>query len=173
MLKRLENTNLHHLVRLIFLCGLCASMVSCGFKLRSAVELPADLQKIFIVGSVSSELVRDLKNSLQYSATIVKQQADADAILSIVQEESTNRTLSVDSNGRIREAELQYSVTYNVKKANGDTVIDNDTLLLARDYINDENDVIGRTNESNIITRDLKRDAAQQILRRLHALSNK
>jgi LPS-assembly lipoprotein len=173
MLKRLENTNLHHLVHLIFLCVLCASMVSCGFKLRGAVELPADLQKIFIVGSVSSELVRDLKNSLQYSATVVKQQADADAILSIVQEESTNRTLSVDSNGRIREAELQYSVTYNVKKANGDTVIDNDTLLLARDYINDENDVIGRTNESNIITRDLKRDAAQQILRRLHALSNK
>lgn len=172
MLKRRVNTSLHQRVRLVFLCVLCASLVSCGFKLRGAVDLPAGLQKIFIVGSVSSDLVRDLKDSLQYSATVVKQQADADAILNIVQEKSTNRTLSVDSNGRIREAELQYSVTYNFKKSNGDTVLDDETLLLARDYINDENDVIGRTNESTIITRDLKRDAAQQILRRLHALSN-
>jgi len=173
MLKLQVNINLHQLMRLVFLCALCISLVSCGFKLRGAVVLPADLQKMFVAGSINSDLVRDLKDSLRYSVTVVKQQADADAILSIVQEESTNRTLSVDSNGRIREAELQYSVTYNVIKANGDVVIANETLLLARDYINDENDVIGRTNESNVITRDLKRDAAQQILRRLHALSNK
>lgn len=173
MLKLRMSTNLHQLMRMVFLCVLSVSLSACGFKLRGAVDLPADLQKIYIVGSVSSDLVLDLKDSLQYSAEVVNQQADADAILNIVQEDSKNRTLSVDSNGRIREAELQYSVTYNVKKTNGDTVIENETLLLARDYINDENDVIGRTNESNIITRDLKRDAAQQILRRLHALANK
>ena len=43
-------------------------------------------------------------------------------------------------------------------------------MLLVRDFINDENDIIGRTNESGVIEQELKRDAAQQILRRLQAV---
>ena len=61
-------------------------------------------------------------------------------------------------------------VVYSLVKSNGDVLLDNETLLLVRDFIDDENDVIGRTNESVVISRDLKRDAAQQILRRIQAL---
>jgi LPS-assembly lipoprotein len=78
--------------------------------------------------------------------------------------------LSVDSRGKVRESEMQYSVIYSLVMANGQVLLDDQALLLVRDFINDENDIIGRTNESAVIARDLKRDAAQQILRHIQAV---
>ncbi|MAV31236.1 MAG: lipoprotein B transmembrane [Cycloclasticus sp.] len=152
------------------LCLLSVSLMACGFKLRGAVDLPEELQKIYIAGSQHSHLVRDLSEMLGYSAEVVQNRTDADAVLVIKKEESDNRTLSVDSRGKVRESEMQYAVVYSLVKSNGDVLLDNETLLLVRDFIDDENDVIGRTNESVVISRDLKRDAAQQILRRIQAL---
>ncbi|PCI70580.1 MAG: lipoprotein B transmembrane [Piscirickettsiaceae bacterium] len=173
MLKSQTNRRFNQVAQVVLLFCLMLSVSSCGFKLRGAVDLPADMQKILVVGSVSSDLVQDLKDSLQYSAQVVSSLSEADAVLSIIRETSESRTLSVDSNGKIREAELQYSVIFDLKRPNGEVLLKQDTLLLVRDYINDENDVIGRSNESAVITRDLKRDAAQQILRRLQALRQK
>jgi LPS-assembly lipoprotein len=108
---------------------------------------------------------------LAYSAEVVNNRSDADAILTINKEESGNRTLSVDSRGKVRESEMSYSVLYSLALANGDILLDKEALLLLRDFINDENDIIARTNESTVIARDLKRDAAQQILRRIQVLN--
>jgi LPS-assembly lipoprotein len=65
---------------------------------------------------------------------------------------------------------MEFTVIYSLALVNGDVLLDKEALLLVRDYINDENDIIGRTNESTVIARDLKREAAQQILRRVQAL---
>lgn len=167
------NTQTHSFMalRLItMLCLLTVGLTACGFKLRGAFELPAELQKIYVVGSQSSYLVRGLNEMLTYSAEVVKNRADADAVLTIKKEESENRTLSVDSRGKVRESEMQYAVIYSLVMADGKILLDNEALLLVRDFINDENDIIGRTNESAVIARDLKRDAAQQILRQVQAL---
>ncbi|MDX2426006.1 MAG: LPS assembly lipoprotein LptE [Cycloclasticus sp.] len=149
---------------------LSVTLAACGFKLRGAYELPTGLQKIYLAGGQNTELVRDLKEMLAYSAEVVNSREDADAVLSIDKEESDSRTLSVDSRGKVRESEMQYSVIYSVTRLDGEVLIDKEALLLVRDFINDENDIIGRTNEAELISRELKRDAAQQILRRLQAL---
>jgi LPS-assembly lipoprotein len=153
------------------ICLLTALLTACGFKLRGSFQLPAELQKIYVVGSQSSDLVNDLNDMLAYSAEVVNNRSDADAILTINKEESGNRTLSVDSRGKVRESEMSYSVLYSLALANGDILLDKEALLLLRDFINDENDIIARTNESTVIARDLKRDAAQQILRRIQVLN--
>jgi len=153
------------------ICLLTALLTACGFKLRGSFQLPAELQKIYVVGSQSSDLVNDLNDMLAYSAEVVNNRSDADAVLTINKEESDNRTLSVDSRGKVRESEMSYSVLYSLALANGDILLDKEALLLLRDFINDENDIIARTNESTVIARDLKRDAAQQILRRIQVLN--
>ncbi|HIL93725.1 MAG TPA: lipoprotein B transmembrane [Cycloclasticus sp.] len=153
------------------ICLLTALLTACGFKLRGSFQLPAELQKIYVVGSQSSDLVNDLNDMLAYSAEVVNNRSDADAVLTINKEESDNRTLSVDSRGKVRESEMSYSVLYSLALANGDVLLDKEALLLVRDFINDENDIIARTNESTVIARDLKRDAAQQILRRIQVLN--
>jgi len=166
-----NRTNTYLMLRLVTsICLLSISLTGCGFKLRGSFELPAELQKIYVAGSQSSDLVKDLNEMLAYSADVVTKRSDADAVLTIHKEESENRTLSVDSRGKVRESEMQYSVIYSLAIVEGEVLLDNEALLLVRDFIDDENDVIGRTNESAVIARDLKRDAAQQILRRVQAL---
>lgn len=159
------------LLRLLLTVFLLSSLLTaCGFKLRGAVELPADIKKIYLAGPKHSELLRELRTLLAYSSEVVSQRSEADAILTIVKEEADNRTLSVDSRGKVRESEKQYSVIFNLQKADGSVLLENESMLLVRDFINDENDIIGRTNESGVIEQELKRDAAQQILRRLQAV---
>jgi len=154
----------------VVVCLLLSVLTACGFKLRGAFQLPDELQKIYVVGSQSSDLVKDLKEMLAYSGASVVDRADANAVLTINKEETDSRTLSVDSRGKVRESERELSVVYSLVLTNGDVVLDKEALLLVRDFVDDENDVIGRDNEANVITRDLKRDAAQQILRRIQAL---
>jgi len=156
---------------ILLFCVLAAVLTACGFKLRGAFDLPAELQKIYVVGGQSGELRQDLNDMLAYSAEVVKHKADADAVLTINKEELDTRTLSVDSRGKVRESEIEYSVIYSLVLTDGRILLDKEGLLLTRDFIDDENDVIGRSNESQVIKRDLKRDAAQQILRRVQALN--
>ncbi|MEW5008782.1 MAG: LPS assembly lipoprotein LptE [Cycloclasticus sp.] len=155
----------------LLLSVLTMLLTACGFKLRGAFNLPAELQKIYVVGGQGADLRDDLNEMLAFSAEVVSRTADADAILTINKEELDSRTLSVDSRGKVRESEIEYSVVYSLVMADGRILLDKEGLLLTRDFIDDENDVIGRSNESDIIKRDLKRDAAQQILRRVQALN--
>jgi LPS-assembly lipoprotein len=160
-----------YLIRSLLIIALSASILTaCGFQLRGSFELPVGLQKIYVSGSQSSDLLQDVKDILDFSAEVVENRADADAVLTINNEQTDNRTLSVDSRGKVRESEIQYAVIFSLVKRDGEVLLDKDSLLLVRDYINDENDIIGRTNESAVIIRELKRDAAQQIIRRVQAL---
>lgn len=164
--KNLTVTTLKVVVLSMLLVGLTA----CGFKLRGAYTLPEAIQKIYVQGSSGSDLVADLKATLAYSAQVVTKKIDADAILVINKEDVKRRTLSVDSRGKVREAELEYTVLYSVVTPAGDVLLEQESVVLVRDYVDDENDVIGRSNEAQIITKDLKRDASQRIVRRLQTL---
>lgn len=157
-------------IRVFSICLLAISLTACGFKLRGSYDLAPELQRIYVAGSSSSAVVDDLKTFLSTSATVLDEKSDADAILTIVSENQKTTTLSTDSRGKVRESEMQLNIVYSLKRANGDVLIDKETISLIRDYINDENDIISRTNEAAVITRDLKRDAAQQIIRRLQAV---
>ncbi|MGB1990217.1 MAG: lipoprotein B transmembrane, partial [Cycloclasticus pugetii] len=67
------NTRTHFFVILrlmTILCLLSVSLTACGFKLRGAFELPAELQKIYVAGPQHTDLVRDLKELLGYSAEV-------------------------------------------------------------------------------------------------------
>lgn len=169
---RIQMKLTRYFINLVLVSSLVLSLSACGFKLRGAIELPAQFQRIFVAGSANSTLVRDLRDTLAYSAEVVESRSEADVILNILREESKTRTLSVGSDGKIREAELQYSIIYSLTTPDGKVLLDKTSLLMVRDFINDENDVIGRSNESAVIQRDLKRDAAQQILNRLQTLGS-
>jgi len=167
---KLSKQSVNSIFQFMLLTVLIVSLSACGFKLRGAYQLPEALQKIYIQGSSSGDLVKELKEILSYSAEVVAKRSEAGAILNIEKEELEKRTLSVDSRGKIREAELQYSAIFSVISSDGMVLLEKETVMLERDYIDDENDVIGRSNEADIITRDLKRDAAQRIARRLQAI---
>lgn len=92
----------------------------------------------------------------------------------MISEKKSRRILSVDSNGRAREYLLSYEVLYSVQlPAAGETVADSkafeDTVFLSRSLLFDPNAVLAVTNESAILYKDMRRDAARQVLLKLQA----
>lgn len=152
------------------ICLLSVMLTACGFKLRGAIVLPDGLQSIYVAGPNRSKLVSDLKEILEYIESGASDRADAEVVLRVDNESDGHRTLSVDSRGKARESELEYSVTYSLIRAGGEVLLDKEPLLLVRTLITNGEEVIGRVNEAAIIRREMRGDAARQILRRVQAL---
>lgn len=157
---------------LAFAClALAAALPGCGFRLRGSAELPAAIDTLAIQASNPySELVANLRRALQSGGlSIVDDPKEADAVLRIHGESTGRRVQSISSGGKVREYELQYTVSFNATDRAGRETVALQTITLTRDYIFDETAVLGTGEEEVLLYRDMRQQAVAQILRRLQA----
>jgi LPS-assembly lipoprotein len=144
----------------------------CGFKLRGKASLPESLRVIVLkvaITAVHDELVPYLEQS---GVTTVEAGSDVpyDAVLHVGPETISRRVLSVSpSTGRAREYELAYVFSYRFVDADGKALVDPGSVRLLRDYIFDDDQVIGKSREEYVLRNEMRRDAIRQLLRRLEA----
>ena len=153
---------------LVFIVSL--ALGGCGFHLRGAPPFPDDARSVFLRTAndlLFDELAVYLRDS---GATVIDIKDGADAVLDLTNEKFTKRTLSVDPDtGKEREFELSYSVSFELRKADGTVLVRQQTVNLVRDYLFDADQVIGKSREQDVLRKEMRRDAAQQILTRLSA----
>lgn len=155
-------------LRYVFLVVSLGSLSGCGFHLRGAVQLPAQMQMMYIQGVPGSELILDLHRSLGSSNVQLVNSIDkADAILVILVDQVTRRVLSVGSTGRAREYELTYKVRFSVVKPDQSPLLKPEQHIIRRDFSFDENDILGKSSEELLMRQEMQRDMARLILRRL------
>lgn len=144
-------------------------LASCGFRPRGAVELPADLREIYVQapGPITDELEVFLGAG---GARLTDEREGADAIIAVQSEDYHRRVLSVDpTTGKEREFELVYTVSFAVRLDDGSVLVGPQTLKLRRDYVFDAEAVIGKGREESVLRDEMRRDAAQSIVRRMEA----
>ncbi len=151
---------------------LLLTVSACGFQLRGDVNLDARLGKIYIQGADRYDpLVRDLTQSLiATGALVVEQHKDATAVLHILKNKASRRVLSVSSAGKVREYELYQTLEFKVGDTAGRELVAPQRLELTRAYLFDKEDVLGKSNEEEMLRRDLRRDLVRLVLLRLEAL---
>ncbi|MCW8956823.1 MAG: LPS assembly lipoprotein LptE [Gammaproteobacteria bacterium] len=156
-------------LRLVMLGFVLSLLVSCGFHLRGAYELPESMSVTYIkAGNQNSELVRHLKRTLKASdIELVDSEQLATGILSIDAEKQDKRVLSVDSRGRAREYELQYEISFELRTAAGQVQVAQQTLKLERDFLFDTEDVLGKGREEATLIKDMQQDMVRLMLLRL------
>lgn len=147
---------------------------ACGFHLRGAFELPAEMSSVYISSASTSALLLDLKQILETNgSTIATDATVATATIKIEKEQTAQRVLSVDSSGRAREYELKYTVVYSLSTLSAaedsTVIIDSKKLELIRDYVYDNQAVLGKSREKNVLLRDMQRDASRLILLQIQA----
>ena len=86
------------------------SLIACGFQLRGGIE--ANFDSISIDGG-SAGFVKQLKKRLRQSSIAVLP-SGGEVKLEIVDDLLNKRILSLNSDGRISEYELNYKVSYRV-----------------------------------------------------------
>lgn len=152
---------------------LALSLAACGFQLREALVLPPDLGPVK-VRSVDrySPLAEALARSLS-RAGAVPAAADAQdaAVLDLQAERWGDTPISVDSFGRAQEFSLRYAVVFELRRADGSALVPQQTIELSRDYISVPTQSEGTEGEREILQRELQREMAAAVLRRIDAVA--
>jgi LPS-assembly lipoprotein len=152
---------------------LAAAMLvsACGFQLRGQVDIPPELNPMYIQpvsgSQVRAEMVRRLGTSQVRLAPSPK---DARVIIRISGESRDSRVVAVDRNGKALAYELHFRVAFDAVGPDGKQLVPAQSLDLVRTYENPNVEVLGKQLEANLIYRDLIEDAADRILGRLRAV---
>lgn len=154
-------------MRIALIIVLSILLNACGFQLRGANVLPANLNHLYI--QAPAHLADEVRVYLAGSDTqLMKQRDGADVILTLSDDRYDRRVLSVDpSTGKDREFEITYSLNYHAQGAAGKTLVNSNRLTIKRDYVFDQDAIIGKSREEGVLRIEMRRDAIQQVLFRL------
>ncbi len=161
-------------LRLAVLALSAALLSGCGFHLRNALNLPADLGPVRVLAADPySPLADMLAEGLQRAGAQAApaEATDGVATLQVLSEQWVDTPISNDQSGRAQEYALRYAVVFSLRRADGSTAVPQQAVELARDYLAPAVDSIGKASERELLVRELRRDMAAAILRRVDAAS--
>lgn len=154
---------------IIALFGLSA----CGYHLRGSFDLPEGLKDIYIQGA-SSQLRTSLKKSLRSAdAFLLDQPENADIIIKVVKEKMDRRVISLNESGRSNEYELYYVLDFLLLDAKGKVLSTTQPIEITRDYFNDQEALLGKNNEEQVIRSEIYQQAIKAVLTRSRAALDK
>jgi LPS-assembly lipoprotein len=151
---------------------LTASLLQgCGFQLRGSVTLPSTIGPVYIQGlGEYDELRRELAQMFTFSdIPVAAKPQGAGSTLRIDSRARDRRVLSVDGSGKAAEYELHEGARFALVAADGTTLVERQTVSAITTYLNSETQVLGKQQEEGTLRKDLQRDLASQIMRRLQA----
>lgn len=152
---------------------LALALSACGFQLRgSNGQYHMPFQSIYLGFSDTSALGIELRRNLRGAdaVVVVTDPAKAEARLDVVTETRGKTILSLNSQGRVREYLLTYTLVFRVRDARDAELLPNTEISLKRSIAFNENQTLAKESEEALLYRDMQSDLVQQILRRLAAI---
>ncbi len=139
---------------------------ACGYHLQGSFDLPEGLKNIYIQGA-SAQLRSSLKKSLRSAdALLLDQPENADVVIKVVNEKMSRRVLSLNERGRSNEYELYYVLDFLLLDAKGKVLTATQPIEITRDYFNDQEALLGKNNEEQVIRGEIYRQAVKAVLTR-------
>jgi LPS-assembly lipoprotein len=144
------------------------ALAGCGFRLRGAATVPFET---LYVPRANTGLGLDLKRQLEAgtNAKVVEDAKGAQAVLQFTQEDRVKEVLSLTSAGRVREFQLRYRVGFRVRDQRGGDYVPQTLIQLTRDVTFNDDQILAKEQEEQLLYRDMQDDMVQQIIRRLAA----
>lgn len=155
------------------LAAVVLSLPACGFHLRAPLQLPPDLAGVQIVArDPYSPLAQSLTRSLERAGLEVpERRAEGVAVLRILAERWDSQAISVDQFGRGQEYSLRYAAVFKLDGPDGRELVPEQVIELSREYVSLPNNATGSESEREMLARELERDMAAAVLRRIDAVS--
>ena len=160
---------MQRVLRNAFLISLVGVLAACGFQLRGSYALP--YESIYIAGADYSLIVAGLKRAIRASGStrLADSTQDAQATFLPTNELREPVVLSLSSSGRVREKRLRYIYSYRIIDQKGRDLVLPGTVQLNRDLTYADSDALAKTQEEDLLWRDMENDLVQQLMRRLAA----
>lgn len=144
-------------------------LVSCGYHLRGAIELPDQLRKVYLANA-SGPLLEQFSRTLKLSSGAMVSSIDQAAmVVNVLNERMDRRVLTLSNTGKANEFELHYSLDFQLQDAKGTVLAGPQTIDISRDYFNDQEAIIAKTNEEAMIRDEMYQQAVRAIVERARA----
>lgn len=153
-------------IKNIFLLTLLLSISACGYHLRGSIDLPEGLKRIYMQGAsglLHKIMQRTLKSSGGELVTSIEQSG---IVIQVLKEKMDRRVLSLSSSGRANEYEIIYTLNFNLLDAEGNLLSKKQKIEISKDYFNDQEEVLAKDNEEQVIREEIYRTAVQSIVNR-------
>jgi LPS-assembly lipoprotein len=158
----------------LFLSLACLAMLTaCGFQLRGSGANGSSLpfNSIHVAASESSNFANTLKRYIAASGTeVTSDPKAAEAIVEVLSERQDKSILSRNSQGRVREYTLQYTLQFRVKDNKNAELLPVSEISLRRTISFNESAVLAKESEETMLYRDMQNDMVQQVVRRMAAI---
>jgi len=155
----------------VLLAGLLVAIGGCGFQMRGQANLPPEMDRTYIAAADRYSLFfRKLEAGLRQNGVEVTESAsEATAILTILDDATGQRVLSVSARNVPREYEVFYRIRFSVESGER-RLIEPQEQALIRDYTWDETRVLGKTREERLLREAIADDLVQIVMFQLAAL---
>ena len=146
--------------------ALIAALGGCGFRLAGSERLPAVLAKPYLsVKDPYTDFAREFERQLKSSGALLQLgRQDATATIEVTKDLVEQRTLSVSARNIPTDYELRYTVTFDVKGADAQ-ILAPQTITLSRDYSFEENELLAKEHEADILRAQMARDLVTMTMR--------
>jgi LPS-assembly lipoprotein len=150
----------------------CVLVAACGFQLRGADSVHPALSPLAIDAVRSgSALLPPLRRALvDAGVELTREGQGARARLLITADVAGERVIAVTPQGQPREAELFYTVAFQLVDATGELLLERE-VTLRREFAISERDILGKTHEADVLADALLRDMVAGIVRQLAAVT--
>ena len=158
--------------RRLFLVALPAALVAgCGFQLRRLDGMP--FSRLYLDAPPGSVVAQRIRNTLisNKHTRLVASAGEAEAVLTLSQEDRSKTILSLSGAGRVTEYRLGLRLTYSVGGKEGRSWAAAETIELIRDMTYDDAQLLAKGAEEQLLYRDMEDNAALRIMRRLQNIS--
>lgn len=145
------------------------ALTACGFQLRGTQSPTAPrIAKLNLRSISADDLTREIKSQLQLAG--ITTAADADYTLTLAHENYQRSVLSVSPRtGKAEEFQLTLSARMTISKKGAKDLVSNAPVSASRDYLFDEDALLGKTSEEKELKENLRRQVATSIILRLNA----
>jgi LPS-assembly lipoprotein len=155
--------------RALLASGLSLLASGCGFQLRGAADLP--FSTFYSSVPQTSQLGGELRRTLRLNgATIVERRPDAQVRFDLLGEVPEREITALSTSGRPREFQLRLRLRWQVKDSAERDLIPSTEMVLRRLITVADNQGVANQDEEELLFRDMRSDAVQQILRRLASI---
>lgn len=144
-------------------------LAGCGFHLQGQTQLAPPLKRMYLqMPDPYSYLARYLRDNLKMSnVQLVSSPNEADTILIITQDVASQDYASVSGTQQTRQNNLHVTVTFEVANNKGITLVPAQTITETRTITVQSNQILGTTNEVNLLYQQMRRTLAYAMMNRL------
>lgn len=144
------------------------SLSACGWHIRGSVELPKQLSNLYISATDSKgALITDLRQLLKTNRiSLTDTAADANYSLNVLEETKDRHTAGVGGDELSSSYEITLKANYEIHLKNSDQITKG-TAISVRNFNYNTAAINSATQEELLLDQEMRRDLAQQILRRL------